>query len=422
MLMSIAPLPYSLHPMQPTPPALKSPVPPDGNFFQLLVLALVHFVVDFYGGLMVPISEPTLTGHLGVGLSTVAILVGGCALLINVIQPLSQWILPERGAPILLLIAPLMAACAAMIGLSSQFGIVATLLIVSAVGIGIVHPEGAIAAHSLAGSRKGIGISLFMSGGYFGFSLGSLTSGLWTEFRDQGLAHFWLMVLPALITVVLVALSRLHRIKGHMEQSNTPGKNGAIPFALVFTLALGLTITICLLTRLLPVFLVRSFPDMDAQGWAGATVFATGVSGVAGMFLWGHLADRIGNGRIISMALPASLPFLWLLLHIDSIFMAPVWAACVGFTLGAVFPICVVLARQAGGLPQRLRMGLVIGGAWGTGELVFMLGGNYVGRFPEGMVEPVLSVLNLCWLLVITATLLALVVSRLERRADPRRQ
>ena len=53
---------------------------------QLAVLTLVHFTVDFYGGLTIPIPEPTLTGHLEVALPMVALLVGGCALLTNIIQ------------------------------------------------------------------------------------------------------------------------------------------------------------------------------------------------------------------------------------------------------------------------------------------------------------------------------------------------
>ena len=404
--------------MHAAPLKSKAPVVRNGNLFQLLVLTLVHFVVDFYGGLTVPIAEPTLTSHLVVGLPTVAFLIGGCALLINVIQPFSQWFLPSSGAPALLLIAPLMAACVALIGLSGAFWIVAALLIVSAIGIGVVHPEGALAAHSLAGSRKGLGISFFMAGGYLGFSTGSLTAGLWTEFHDQGLAHFWLLILPALVTVALVALSRLHRIKGHMGPLTAVENDSEIPLVLVLLLTFCIAVTMCLLTRFLPILLVRRFAGTDAQGWAGTTIFVTGVSGVTGMFLWGHLADRIGSGRIISMVLPLSLPFLWLLFRIDSIFMAPVWALGIGFTLGAVFPLCVLLARHAGGLPQRLRMGLAIGGAWGTGELVFMLGGKYVGRFPAGMAEPVVSVLNLCLLLVITATSAAVIVSRIERRAE----
>ena len=38
------------------------------NKAKLIVLTFTHFIVDFYGGLTVPLAEPTLTMHLGVSL------------------------------------------------------------------------------------------------------------------------------------------------------------------------------------------------------------------------------------------------------------------------------------------------------------------------------------------------------------------
>lgn len=384
-----------------------------GRVFQILVLTLVHFSVDFYGGLTIPLPEPTLTGHLATGLPVIALMVGGCALLINIIQPVSQWLLPRNGAPLLLLVTPLMACSVALIGLSTNYAVVTAMFIVSAIGIGIVHPEAALAAHSLAGRHKGLGLSLFIAGGYLGFSLGSLASGLWTE--AYGLARFWLLALPASVTAALVVMSRLHRIQGHIQDDSNETTRGTLPVGLVLALALAIAVNICMLTRFLPILFVRSFPGMDPQGWSGTTVFATGVSGIVGMFLWGHISERAGIGRTIAFVVPAGMPFLWMLLHVTRINMAPLWAAGVGFTLGAVFPLCVVLVRDARGLPQRLRMGLAIGGAWGTGELIFIMGGRYIGRFPAGTIEPVETLLHICWFCTIAATVLATIVARSEK-------
>jgi hypothetical protein len=85
--------------------------------------------------------------------------------------------------------------------------------------------------------------------------------------------------------------------------------------------------------------------------------------------------------------------------------------------MGGVFPLCVVLARESHGLPHRLRMGLAIGGAWGLGEVAFILGGRYVGCFPEGAVAPVATVLRTCWVMLGAGALLALGVALFERRA-----
>ena len=77
---------------------------------RLLILTFLHFAVDFAGGLQIPLPEPTLTGHLGARLPLIAAIIGGTAILANAIQPLSGWLMPERGIPKLLVAAPLVAA------------------------------------------------------------------------------------------------------------------------------------------------------------------------------------------------------------------------------------------------------------------------------------------------------------------------
>ena len=386
------------------------------NFGRLIILALVHFTVDFYAGMLIPLPEPTLTRHLGLNLASVALLLGGTAIIVNLVQPLSGWILPKRGLPILLLLGPCAAAVIACIGLTHSVFLVAAMLVVGSIGIGIVHPEGALAAHSLAGSRKGLGVSIFLSGGYFGFALGSLVSGWWAESHSHDLARLWVLTLPALVVVALVLLSGLHRLQGHAEEDTSP-QVGMLPFTLVLALAVSIALTVSIVVRFATIFLVRSFPDQRPQAWGGATVAAMGVSGALAASLWGHLSDRFGSARLIFVMQLLCAPFLYLFLHVKSPSYAPVWAIGFGATIGAVCPLCIVLARQSRGLAQRLRMGLAIGGAWCTGEVAFILGGKYVALFPDDAVRPVAAVLNLCWVFLGAAVVLSAIVARREKAA-----
>lgn len=388
----------------------------ESNRARLAVLTLVHFSVDFCGGLTIPLPEPTLIRHLQMGLPQVALLVGGFAIVVNVIQPVSGAFMPKRGAPILLLLGPLLAAFTAGVGLSSSYLGVAAMLVVGGVGIGIVHPEGALAAHSVSGRHKGLGVSIFMSGGYFGFATGSLVSGTWLAAHGQGLSGFWMLGAPAIVVAVLVLFSGLHRLHDEGGATNGP-EDGPLPFAPVLLLAICIAINVCLLVRFMPILLVRRFPGPEAQAWGGATVFATGITGALGSFLWGHLSERYGRGRMIALAQLLCIPFLYQLTRVSSASAAPYWALGVGFSFGGVFPLSVVLARESHGVPQRLRMGLAIGGAWAVGEVAFILGSKYVGRFPEGSVPPVVTVLGACWVMLGATTLVALAASVLEQRA-----
>jgi len=384
---------------------------------RLAVLTLLHFSVDFCGGITIPLAEPTLVNHLSVGLPRIAFLLGGCALIINVIQPVSGAVLPRRGLPILLLLAPLAALFTSTIGLTRSFWATAVMLAVAGVGIGIVHPEAALAAHSAAGKRKGLGVSIFMSGGYFGFATGSLIGGVWAE--CQGLRHFWLLAIPALTAAVLVYLSDLHRYEGQAEEDKT-AKSGQVNFAPVLALSVSIAASMCLLVRLITILLVRRFPGQDGQGWGGATVFATGITGALGAFLWGYLSERWTRGRTVAIAQLLCVPFLYGLLHASRPDLVPFWGLGVGFTLGGTFAVSVVLARESRGLSQRLRMGLAIGGAWGMGEAAFIVAGEYIGRFPDGDPVPVARSLNSIWVLMGVIIVIGLVLSRAERRARTR--
>ncbi len=390
------------------------------NRARLLVLTLAHFTVDFYGGLTVPLPEPTLVQHLGVGLPRVAFLVGGCAILVNLIQPISGCVLPKRGAPFILILAPPAAALITCMGLTTSYWGVGGMLLLAGAGIGLLHPEGALAAHSVAGTGKGLGMGVFMSGGYLGFASGSLVSGVWVETQNQDLTHMWLLGLPMVLVVGLVLASGLHRLDGHVDADDGEGDgpDRSVPFRVVFALAVSVAVTMCLVVRFLTIWLVRQFPDQPSQGWGGATVFASGLSGAFAGLLWGHLSDRFGRGRMIALASAACAPFLYLLLHVKTPSAAPLWGLGIGLTIGGIFPITVVLAREARGAGQRLRIGFAIGGAWGTGELLFIAASKYVGRFPDGLAEPVARVLGLCWISLALAVALGLWIARLERRIE----
>ena len=68
----------------------------------------------------------------------------------------------------------------------------------------------------------------------------------------------------------------------------------------------------------------RRFPGEAGQGWGGAAVFASGITGAAGAFLWGMLADRRGPTRVLLGLQLAAIPFVWLLLATPRIELAPV--------------------------------------------------------------------------------------------------
>lgn len=382
--------------------------------FQLAVLTFIHLVVDFYGGLLIPLPEPTLVNHYLVGLGTVAFLVGGSAVLINATQPIAGWLLPKCGLPVLMVLCPIVSAGIALMGMSRSLAFGAALVIVAGIGIGVLHPEATLTAHHLAGRRKGLGVSVFLSGGYFGFALGSLVAGTWVKYHP-GMEKFWLLALPALLAALLGLVSGLHKVKGHVSEENRVSSSGT-SYLPVLLMGLCIASTMLLMVRLIPIYFVRLFPDKDGQFWGAVSVSVTGISGALGAYVWGYLSDRWGCTRMILLAQIVGLPFLYGFFHVSEPELGPWWAAATGATVGGVFPLTVVLARGAKGFTRRLRMGLAIGATWGMGEVFFILAGNYIGRFPSTDLAAVARSLNFCWALVIGGLLLASLVWRQEER------
>jgi MFS transporter, FSR family, fosmidomycin resistance protein len=387
---------------------------------RLIVLTITHAVVDFYAGLIVPLVEPTLTTHFGVSLTTISLLVGGSAFVINLVQPLGGALLPRRGMPILLLIAPPVAALMATIGLTHSVLMGAVLMVVSGAAIGIVHPEATLTASAVSRRREGLGVGFFLAGGYLGFSAGSLLSGVWVERAGiEALGSFWILMLPALAISGLVALTGLHRYYPHDHKSaGQPSADATLPFPLTLMLAVGAASVNLVLIRLVTILLVRQFPGQDAQAWGGTTVFALGLTGAIGAFGWGYVSGYTGHARLIAILVVLGAPFYWLLLHSSSPPVAALWGALTGLTIGSTFSLSVVLARRSKGTAHRLRIGLAIGGAWGSGEVLFMVAGRFIDAHAAGAVEPVRTVLSAGWLVLAALLVLAFIVDRRERGGD----
>lgn len=383
------------------------------NRTRIAILALAHFTVDFYGGLCVPLPEPTLVRHLSTNLLPVMILISGAAILINGIQPLAGVLLPKRDIPAILALSPVLAALVACIGLTTNYWTVGALLIVSGIGIGILHPEAVLAVQGLAGKRQGPAIAIFMSGGWFGFSTGSLVAGWWAQ--TLALQYFWVWALPGLVVSGLVVCSRLHRFEARREKPRPEPAPRGISFGLVLPLAVCIASTNCLLVRFLTIYMVRTF-GVEAQGWGGSAVFAIASAGALAAYGWAFLSERLGYGTVIAAMQVLCLPFLYMLLRTRAPQAASLWGIGVGATLGAAFPLCVALARTVRGGASRLRIGLCIGGAWGTGVIGVLLATSYIDRFEKDALQPVASALNVCWVLVGLTAVLAVAVAMAERR------
>ncbi len=379
-------------------------------YIRIGILTLVHLVVDFYLGITTPLVEPTLVNHLGVNLFYVMIIISGTSICVNAIQPLSGCFMPKKGIPIILLLAPIFAGTTTLIGLTNNYYIVFALMLQAAFWIGIMHPEAVLTVQSLS-KNSTFATSVFISGGFFGFSFGSFVGAKWAQ--DIGIGSMWILIIPGFVVSFLIYLSKLHKYKANHSENIEGDTSGEMPFLLVFVLAVFIAITFSLFSRFIPVYIVRSFGD-EAQIWGGTTLFAIGLTGALSSYLWSYLSKRTGKGLIIIAAYTLGLPFIYFLRSINLPSYIPYWGIGTGFFLAGIFPLTVAMSRNSKGGTPRMRAGLCIGGAWGIGALVVIACSKYIDMFPAKSTIPLNHILNLCFITIPIVIILAAVIAKKE--------
>jgi FSR family fosmidomycin resistance protein-like MFS transporter len=251
-----------------------------------------------------------------------------------------------------------------LVGLAQTKLALAAILIAGGLGAAAFHPPAAALAHRLGGDRRGFAMSVYITGGTLGFSLGPL---LFAPFAQRfGIEWTPLLAIPGL-AVVIFFVRRVPPIPVHPSGHGgfTALRPYAKPLGLLYAIVVLRTLTSLTFATFVPVMLTRRGLSV---GEAGASValylFGSGVGG----FFGGPAADRFGARRVIALSLVASCPFL---------FIAPFltgWAFVVVLAIGGLFlqstlPVNVTFGQSLAPVSAATVSSLMMGFAWGTGGL-----------------------------------------------------
>src|SRR5687768_6169166 len=170
----------------------------------VLLMATAHMIVDGYGNIFAPLL-PLLIPRLGLSLFAV----GTLTMLFQIAASVCQvgfGHLADRWRPrVLLVCGPVLAvSMLSFIGTASSPAMLAGILIAGGLGAAAFHPPGAALAHQLGGDRPGLTMSVYITGGTLGFSLGPL---MFAPFAERfGLEYTPLLALPGLAVVGYFAM------------------------------------------------------------------------------------------------------------------------------------------------------------------------------------------------------------------------
>ena len=167
----------------------------------VLLMAGAHFMVDGYGNIYAPLL-PLLIPRLGLSLAAA----GTLTMLFQIAASVSQvgfGRLADGWRPRLLVVCgPVIAVLVlSLVGLATTKTMLAIILFVGGLGGAAFHPPAAALAHRLGGDRPGSAMSVHITGGTLGFSMGPL---VFAPFAERfGLEWTPLLAIPGLLVIAL---------------------------------------------------------------------------------------------------------------------------------------------------------------------------------------------------------------------------
>ncbi|MEO7271178.1 MAG: MFS transporter [Vicinamibacterales bacterium] len=341
----------------------------------VLLMAGAHFMVDGYSNIYAPLL-PLLIPRLGLSLAAAGTLTMVFQLAASVSQVGFGRLADSWRPRLLVVIGPVVAVVVlSLIGLATTRTTLAIILFVGGLGGAAFHPPAAALAHRLGGARPGTAMSVHITGGTLGFSMGPL---LFAPFAERfGLEWTPLLAVPGLLVIALF----IRHVPSFPQPQAHQGSFAALrpyarPLTLLYLIVVLRTLTSLSFATFVPVMMTRRGASLGEAGFAVALfLFASGIGG----FFGGPAADRFGPRRVMAWSLLLASPFL---------VVAPLvsgWSFLALMAIGGMFlqstlPVNVVFGQSLAPVSAATVSSLMMGFAWGTGGLSVPLVGMIADR------------------------------------------
>jgi len=334
---------------------------------RLGLLAFAHLAIDAYSSFFSPLL-PLLVAKLGLSLTMVGGLVALASITSSFGQPLFGLVSDRLHRPWFVAFGPIVAAVfMSAIGLAHNYATLATLLLLAGVGVAAFHPQAAALA-SEGATKRGLAMSIFVTGGTLGFSLGPLLAV--SVAGRFGLERTWIAIIPGVLTSAILIPAFLN------TKTHTRARPPRAPLSALRPVARPLALLYAIVVSRSAVsygFMIFLSLYLTANGYsltrAGAMVTLYLALGAFGGFLGGWLADRWGGRRVVQLSFLGAIP-----LYLGFLFLSTgpglVSLLAGSFILQSSLPVNVVLGQELSPRHSSTISSLLMGAAWGLGALI----------------------------------------------------
>lgn len=282
------------------------------NFRALFALATAHFLGDSYASFLAPLLPALIIRH-GLDLKEAGLLAAVLSTAGHLMQPAWGFLSDRWPGRRFAIAGPLlMAICISTIGLAPSLPFLILALAAGGSGMAAFHPEAASLARQSSGSRPALGMSLFISGGNLGFSLGPVVvTSLVAAFGLGG--TIWGMIPGVVGSLILLKFvpAPPKTVESKPTASDavpaTPSPLTMRPLVNLWAISIlrGL-VTVSFLTFLPILFAGRG----QSLTLGGQLVSLFLLAGAIGGVLGGFAAERFGSKRMMGTTLALATPVL----------------------------------------------------------------------------------------------------------------
>jgi len=314
---------------------------------KILALSISHFVNDVYSSFLAPLL-PMLIEKLSLSLTQAGLLT--TVMQIPALMNPYIGLLADRvSVRYFVILAPMMTAIPmSLIGLAPSYGVLLLLLFAAGVSVALFHVPSPVMIARLAGSKKGRGMSFYMTGGELARAVGPLAAvgavTLW------GLEGFYPIMLVGIIASGWLywrlrdvkLMSRNNKKKPQIKSTWRCTRHILVPLTAILV-ARGFMHAS--MTAFLPTFVQMESGNLWLAG-AALTLFE--IAGVGGVLTAGSLSDYFGRRQMLFISLICA-PFGLFLFVFSGNYIRVAALLFTGFTLLSTTPVMLALVQEHAG-------------------------------------------------------------------------
>lgn len=355
----------------------------------IAVLALGHGMTDLYANFL-PALLPVFEDNFSLSKTLVGVLIFAVSTSGSLCQVVYGYLGDRWGRRLFLVPGPAVAAVfMCFIGLSPGFLVLLLLLLIGGMGVSAFHPHAASAAGDIAGSKRGLGLSLFMAGGTVGFAAGPLIAAVLMS--SVGPARMPLASITGIFTSFLLykyAIPEGRRCNSGNRVSILESIRPHIRPLILLSVIVILRATVSIVFANFASLLMKQRGRSLIIGGSVVSLFL--LSSASGTVLGGYLCDRMSRKKLLIISLLLSSPLLFALVPARGVTLI-ILLILSGVMIGCSNPVPLTVAQELVPGGASTASSIMMGFSWGIAGLLALFFGVLADLF-GGDVAPAMGI------------------------------